>query len=36
VKLPAEVLAQIDVVLDPVIERNHAKKSDSSPKTREA
>jgi len=36
VKLPDELLAKIDEVLDPVIERNPAKTSESSPKTREA
>jgi aryl-alcohol dehydrogenase-like predicted oxidoreductase len=36
VKLPAELLAKIDEVLDPVIERNPAKTAESSPKTREA
>ncbi len=36
VRLPAEVLAKIDEILDPVIERDPAKTSESSPKTREA
>ena len=36
VTLPAELLAKIDEVLDPVIERDPAKTQDSSPKTREA
>ncbi len=36
VTLPAEVLAKIDEVLDPVIERDPAKTEESSPKTREA
>ena len=36
VKLPAEVMTQIDEILDPVIERDPAKTEESSPKTREA
>ena len=36
VKLSTELLAKIDEVLEPVIERNPAKTSESSPKTREA
>jgi aryl-alcohol dehydrogenase-like predicted oxidoreductase len=36
VTLPADLMAQIDKVLDPVIERDPAKTKDSSPKTREA
>ena len=36
VKLSAELLAKIDEVLDPVVERDPAKTSESSPKTREA
>jgi aryl-alcohol dehydrogenase-like predicted oxidoreductase len=36
VRLPAEVLARIDEILDPVIERDPAKTLKSSPETREA
>jgi aryl-alcohol dehydrogenase-like predicted oxidoreductase len=36
VKLPAEVMTQIDQILDPVIERDPAKTEESSPKAREA
>ena len=36
VKLSAELLARIDEVLDPVVERDPGKTSESSPKTREA
>jgi aryl-alcohol dehydrogenase-like predicted oxidoreductase len=36
VKLPAEVMTQIDEILDPVIERDPAKTEESSPKTRDA
>ncbi|HYI59685.1 MAG TPA: aldo/keto reductase family protein [Microlunatus sp.] len=36
VKLPDDVMARIDEVLDPVIERDPAKTQESSPKTREA
>jgi len=36
VKLDADLLAKIDEILDPVIERDPAKTSESSPKTREA
>ena len=35
VTLPAELLAKIDEVLDPVIERDPARTLESSPKTRE-
>ena len=35
VKLPDDVMARIDEVLDPVIERDPAKTQESSPKTRE-
>ncbi len=36
VKLDADLLAKIDEILDPVIERDPAKTQESSPKTREA
>lgn len=36
VELPADLLARIDEVLDPVIERDPARTLESSPKTREA
>ena len=36
VRLDAEVLERIDAILDPVVERDPAKTSESSPKTREA
>jgi aryl-alcohol dehydrogenase-like predicted oxidoreductase len=36
VKLDADLLAKIDEILDPVVERNPAKTQESSPKTREA
>jgi aryl-alcohol dehydrogenase-like predicted oxidoreductase len=36
VELPDDVMARIDEVLDPVIERDPAKTQESSPKTREA
>jgi len=36
VKLDADLLTKIDEILDPVIERDPAKTSESSPKTREA
>ncbi len=36
VKLPDDVMARIDELLDPVIERDPAKTQESSPKTREA
>ena len=36
VTLPADLMTQIDEVLDPVVERDAAKTQDSSPKTREA
>jgi aryl-alcohol dehydrogenase-like predicted oxidoreductase len=36
VRLPEDVLTRIDKILDPVIERDPAKTSESSPKTREA
>jgi aryl-alcohol dehydrogenase-like predicted oxidoreductase len=36
VALPADLMAKIDEVLDPVVERDPAKTQDSSPKTREA
>ena len=35
-RLPTEVLARIDEILDPVVERDPAKTQNSSPKTREA
>jgi aryl-alcohol dehydrogenase-like predicted oxidoreductase len=36
VKLDADLLAKIDEILGPVVERNPAKTQESSPKTREA
>jgi aryl-alcohol dehydrogenase-like predicted oxidoreductase len=36
VRLPTEVMKRIDEILDPMIERDPAKTSESSPKTREA
>ena len=36
VRLPADALARIDEILEPVIERDPAKTPESSPKTREA
>jgi aryl-alcohol dehydrogenase-like predicted oxidoreductase len=36
VRLPDELLKRIDEILDPVIERDPAKTSESSPKEREA
>ena len=36
VRLPAEVMARIDKILDPVIERDPARTLDRSPKQREA
>jgi len=36
VTLPADVMAQIDEVLDPVVERDPARTLESSPKQREA
>jgi len=36
VKLDADLLAKIDEILDPVVERNPEKTRESSPKTREA
>jgi aryl-alcohol dehydrogenase-like predicted oxidoreductase len=36
VKLDADLLTKIDDVLDPVVERDPARTSQSSPKTREA
>jgi aryl-alcohol dehydrogenase-like predicted oxidoreductase len=36
VKLDADLLAKVDEILDPVVERNPAKTQESSPKTREA
>jgi hypothetical protein len=36
IKLDADLLAKIDEILDPVVERNPAKTQESSPKTREA
>jgi aryl-alcohol dehydrogenase-like predicted oxidoreductase len=36
VKLDADLLAKIDEILDPVVERNPDKTQESSPKTREA
>ena len=35
VKLDADLLAKIDEILDPVVERDPAKTDESSPKTRE-
>jgi hypothetical protein len=36
VKLDADLLAKIDEILDPVVERNPEKTRESSPRTREA